>query len=141
MAAECSFLFAYGTLRDSNVNHKAHFLRELAHFVTRGHIRARLYKVTWYPAIRLYKEGEDRVYGDIYELPLATREMVLHELDGYEGIYSGNEDSEEYERVLTTATLEDGSTLECWVYNYKMDLDEKMRIRSGDYLRYLRELQ
>ena len=137
MQEECRYLFTYGTLRDSNVNHKAHFLRQHAVYIGRGYIQASLYKVTWYPAINLETDGGNKVYGDIFQLPLPNREMVLHELDGYEGIYNTNEDSEEYERVAVNAFLEDGSSLECWVYNYKLPLDKHQRIESGDYLKYL----
>jgi gamma-glutamylcyclotransferase (GGCT)/AIG2-like uncharacterized protein YtfP len=138
MKEESAYLFAYGTLRDSSVNHQAHFLKEQGIYIGPAYIHARLYRVTWYPAVVLDPAQKERVSGDIYELPYASREMILHELDGYEGIYAGNEDSEEYERLLTAAYLEDGSTLQCWVYNYKHSLREEQRIRSGDYLKYLR---
>jgi len=137
MQEDCKYLFTYGTLRDSNLNHKAHFLREYAINIGKGFIHASLYKVTWYPAINLEDSKENKVFGDIYELPLATREIVLHELDGYEGIYGTNEESEEYERVKVLAYLEDGSSLECWVFNYKHSLNDHQRIESGDYLKYL----
>ena len=139
MSEDCAYLFTYGTLRDSNINHKAFFLQEYGAFHCKAYIQAKLYKVTWYPAIRLLPSSEHIVYGDIYVLPLASREMVLHELDGYEGIYSTNEASEEYERVITKAYLEDDSTLDCYVYNYKNELAEELRIMSGDYLKYLKE--
>lgn len=138
MQTDCFHLFVYGTLRDGHVNHKAHFLQAHAECVGKGHIRARLYKVTWYPAVVLDPQGDDRVYGEVYALPVAAVEMILHELDGYEGIYTTNEASDEYERVTTTAWLEDGSALVCWVYNYKKPADGLVPIASGDYLLYLK---
>lgn len=138
MEEDCPYLFVYGTLRDSTVNHKAHYLNQHAIHFGKGHIHARLYKVTWYPAIRLMDDPEYRVYGEVFELPFTKREMILHELDGYEGIYHSNAESEEYERVLTDVVLEDGRTIRAWVYNYKNNLPDDHAIASGDYIKYLR---
>ncbi|MCP4124040.1 MAG: gamma-glutamylcyclotransferase [Bacteroidetes bacterium] len=137
MQEDCEHLFTYGTLRDGNVNHKAHFLKQHAVLIGRAYIHASLYKVTWYPAINLEENDEKKVFGEVYHLPVAAREFILHELDGYEGIYTSNEESEEYERVPVKAHLEDGSFINCWVYNYKIQLNDSKRIESGDYLNYL----
>ena len=139
MQEDCKYLFTYGTLRDSNVNHKAHYLKESAELVGRGYIHACLYKVSWYPAINLDESKTQKVYGDIFKLPMASYETILHELDGYEGIYDSNEASEEYERVLVEAFLEDGTVVRCWTYNYKKSLEKHTRILSGDYLHYLQK--
>ena len=139
MLEESAYLFVYGTLRDDSVNHMAHFLKANALAKGKAFIYAKLYKITWYPAVVLDPSSTFKVYGDIYELPLASREKVLHELDGYEGIYNSNEESEEYERVLTTATLDNGNTLDCWVYNYKASVENTEWIKSGDFLMALRE--
>ena len=138
MIEDCKYLFVYGTLRDSSVNHMANFLKENAQYVGEAFIYARLYKITWYPAIVLDSSKSYKVYGEVYKLPLANREAILHELDGYEGIYSNNEDSEEYERVETETTLEDSKILNCFVYNYKASIEQSVWIESGDFIKYLK---
>jgi gamma-glutamylcyclotransferase (GGCT)/AIG2-like uncharacterized protein YtfP len=131
------YIFVYGTLRDASVNHKAFYLKSNATFVGKGTIQAKLYKVNWYPAMVLSNNEQDVVHGEIYKIKLDYLEMVLHELDGYEGIYTSNEESEEYERIETLVSLEDGIKIKCWVYNYKADVSKALRIVSGDYLDFL----
>ena len=77
MREDCYHIFVYGTLRDSSVNHKAHFLKENSEFVSKGTIQANLYKVSWYPAIVLTNNQSDLVHGDVYKIPIEKCEMVL----------------------------------------------------------------
>ncbi|MCB0501204.1 MAG: gamma-glutamylcyclotransferase [Bacteroidetes bacterium] len=139
MSDNISNLFVYGTLRDDSINHMAHYLKANGVYKGQAFIYAKLYKITWYPAIVLDSSKSFKVYGDVYELPLASREKVLHELDGYEGIYHSNEESDEYERVETIAHLSDEQTLDCWVYNYKAVVDETNWIKSGDFILDLKQ--
>ncbi len=137
MKNDSNYIFVYGTLRDPSVNHKAHFLNSNAQLVGEATINAKLFKVSWYPAIVLSNNEAEKVHGEIYELEQINKEVVLHELDGYEGIYDTNEASEEYERILTEATLKNGKKYTCWVYNYKASVENAMQIKSGDYLHFL----
>ncbi len=140
MDSDSSYIFVYGTLRDKSVNHQAHYLQANAKLVASGTILGKLFKITWYPAA-VVEESGDKVYGDIYQLPVTSKEVILHELDGYEGIYSSNEESDEYERILTIATTDSGEELTCWVYNYKANIDDAEHITSGDFLDYLKSRQ
>jgi gamma-glutamylcyclotransferase (GGCT)/AIG2-like uncharacterized protein YtfP len=137
MEESLNYLFVYGTLRDASVNHKAYFLKSNATLIGKATINARLYKVSWYPAIILSPSDQDIVHGEIYQISYDVLEMVLHELDSYEGIYESNEASDEYERVATTAVTAEGVAILCWVYNYKAKLPEASRILSGDYIDFL----
>lgn len=137
MNQDCFHLFVYGTLRDGSVNHMAHFLKQNAYLIGDATIFAKLYKITWYPAIVLDESQQNKVIGEIYELPFALKEAILHELDGYEGIYDTNEQSDEYERVVTKATMEDGKEVDCYVYNYKASVETCEWIESGDFITYL----
>jgi gamma-glutamylcyclotransferase (GGCT)/AIG2-like uncharacterized protein YtfP len=56
------YIFVYGTLRDASVNHKAFYLKSNATFVGKGTIRAKLYKVNWYPAMVLSNNEQDMSY-------------------------------------------------------------------------------
>ncbi len=137
MSEDSSYIFVYGTLRDGSVNHMAHFLKENTTLIGSAFIYARLYKITWYPAIVLDASKSHKVYGEIYRLHEANKEAVIHEIDGYEGIYESNEDSEEYERVITMADLGEGNLIECWVYNFKASIENVEWVESGDFLKYL----
>lgn len=137
MEEDSQYLFVYGTLRDPSVNHKAHYLKQNATLIGGAEIQAKLYKVSWYPAIVLSESPSDKVYGEIYKLDEQNKEVVLHEIDGYEGIYDSNDDSEEYERVITTAQSLDGKSFKCWVYNYKASIGKAQQITPGDYIKFL----
>jgi gamma-glutamylcyclotransferase (GGCT)/AIG2-like uncharacterized protein YtfP len=87
-------------------------------------VAGRLYRVKWYPGIRLGEAASEWVVGDVFRV---RDPMVLAALDQYEG-------PTEYQRVLTTAMLESGDTTRCWVYEYIGPVREERRIASGDWL-------
>lgn len=117
-------LWVYGTLRHGCDNLHARLLRDGARYVGPARVQARLYRIDWYPGVRLGGAPDDRVLGDLFELlDLA----VLPALDRYEG-------PEEYRRVEAEAELESGNHIRCWVYEYILGVDESRRIASGDWL-------
>lgn len=69
--------------------------------------------------------------GDLYEL--RDPNPTLAALDEYEGL-SGVDQPPEFQRVLTTAMLEQGAALPAWVYVYNWPIAEECRILSGDFL-------
>jgi gamma-glutamylcyclotransferase (GGCT)/AIG2-like uncharacterized protein YtfP len=79
--------------------------------------------VKWYPGMTLRAEAGDWVVGDLFEV---RDPQTLAALDEYEG-------PEEYRRVLTEATLENGDRVRCWVYEYIGRVTEEHRIASGDW--------
>jgi gamma-glutamylcyclotransferase (GGCT)/AIG2-like uncharacterized protein YtfP len=87
-------------------------------------IQARLYRVKWYPGIRLSEAGDEWVVGDVFQL---RDPSTLAALDEYEG-------SSEYRRVLAAADLENGDRVRCWVYEYIGPVSEDRRIVSGDWM-------
>ncbi len=73
----------------------------------------------------LREEADDSVMGDLF---LVRNPLTLAALDRYEG-------SNEYRRVLTTAVLEGGHRVRCWVYEYIGGVTEERRIISGDWMK------
>lgn len=116
------YLWVYGTLRRGCVNPHAHLLRRAARYVGPARVQARLYRIKWYPGIRL--GGDQWVTGDLFQL---LDQAVLAELDRYEG-------SNEYRRVRAIAELASGERVKCWVYEYLGGVSESRRIASGDWL-------
>lgn len=117
-------LWVYGTLRPSCVNPHAALLHRGARHVGRARVQGRLYRIDWYPGMRLGGEVEDWVVGDLFEL---LDPSVIPALDEYEG-------SNEYQRVRAEARLESGESVECWVYEFIGEVSEPARIGSGDWL-------
>lgn len=115
-----------------NTHHKmAEKLASKARLVGLGFvINARLYKVSWYPALIPSKDKRDVVVGDVYEL---LDEWFLEELDEYEGIGSG-EPPYEYRREQVEVFTERGE-LDCWIYWYNFPLPDSAEVvESGDFL-------
>ena len=116
-------LWVYGTLRRGCSNRYARLLAHSARYIGSAKVQARLYRVKWYPGLRLTHHSESWVMGDLFRLhDLRT----LKTLDAYEG-------SNEYRRVQTTAIPENGVRVTCWVYEYIGRLSEDRRILSGDW--------
>lgn len=128
---DCTRLFVYGTLRRAFQNPHARLLSKNATFLGQARIRGRLYRVRQYPGVLLCPGIEEWVIGDLYELH--DPNPMLTALDEYEGC-SGGDQPTEFQRVLTTATLEKGATLPAWVYVYNWPVAEERRILSGDFL-------
>jgi gamma-glutamylcyclotransferase (GGCT)/AIG2-like uncharacterized protein YtfP len=117
-------LFVYGTLRRGNDNRHARLLHRWAVFLGAARVQGRLYRVKWYPGLILHKAEGQWVVGDLFRL---RSPETLAELDQYEG-------STEYQRVLTTAVVENGDETRCWVYEYIGPVKEERRIASGDWM-------
>lgn len=118
-------LWVYGSLRRGCANRYADLLSQSAEYLGVARVQARLYKVSWYPGIRLSEEAGDWVLGDLFRL---LRAETLPALDEYEG-------SDEYRRVYAIAILEDGRRIRTWLYEYLGSVDESRRILSGDWLK------
>ncbi len=117
-------LWVYGTLRHGCANRYANLLRSASRYLGPARVQSRLYRIDWYPGIRLGGNPGDWVAGDLFQI---SNPDVLEELDQYEG-------SNEYQRVQTEAVLGNGDRVRCWVYEYLGGVNESSRIASGDWL-------
>jgi gamma-glutamylcyclotransferase (GGCT)/AIG2-like uncharacterized protein YtfP len=127
------YLFVYGTLRQTSNNPKAAALHARAKLIGEGWVTGRLYKISWYPALKLEKDGQP-VYGDIYQLEEPVKTELLKDMDAYEGIAGGQPDMSEYSRVLTKVHTPNGH-LKCWTYQYNWDIPLDAEVfESGDFL-------
>lgn len=87
-------------------------------------MRGRLYRLDRYPGMKLSREADEWVVGEVYRL--RDPAGILAILDEYEG--------SEFDRVQGRAILKNARSVRCLVYVYNRAVSEKRRISSGDFL-------
>jgi gamma-glutamylcyclotransferase (GGCT)/AIG2-like uncharacterized protein YtfP len=112
-------LFVYGTLRRGSNNQFARLLIDQARFVGAARVRGRLYDFGPYPGA---KPSDEYLHGEVFRLSQSSN--LLAELDDYEG--------PEFERATLSALLNDGGTIDCWIYWYVGPAQGRV-IASGDW--------
>jgi gamma-glutamylcyclotransferase (GGCT)/AIG2-like uncharacterized protein YtfP len=127
-------VFFYGTLRTGFNRTTRAGIDELLTFSGRAWIQGKLFDLGIYPAA--VPATDARVWGEVFEISDPAR--VLAALDRIEGHRPAEPDRSLYNRVRVTATLDDGSTEDVWVYFYNAPLGRAQRITSGDYLEHLK---
>ena len=127
--ARCKRVFVYGTLLSSVTTQIAHRFQREALFIGKGKVPGQLYAIASYPGLRDESTLDRSVLGEVYEVDSGS---TLDALDEYEG-YDPQQSSREFERVLSTATLDSGLEVQVWIYRYVGDVSGKRLIESGDY--------
>lgn len=126
------YLFVYGTLRSQLVPPDLRGLvQELRRFgvaYTRGH----LYDLGTYPGAILDADWDRRIIGEVLELP--DDQSVLAALDHYEGIEGNQPGASLFVRTECQVMLDNGQSIECWIYVYNGEISSEKLIESGDYL-------
>lgn len=123
-------IFVYGSLLSTIAHPMGERLRREASLVGDAAIPARLFRVSWYPAVTLDPSGT--VHGEVYRL--RTPAATLAWLDEYEGIVpgpTGVAESDEYERRVITVRLDDGVAMEAWTYLYRRSTGGMAEVASG----------
>ena len=126
------YLFVYGTLRPA-VGHSRAQLLTGDEPAGPGRISGRLYDTGPYPAAVPADASSDVVHGDVFLLK--DPELRLKELDQEEGIAPAEG---LFRREKAAVVLEDGRSVEAWVYYWCGSTDFLMTIPSGDYLLHLK---
>lgn len=112
-------IITYGTLMTGERNHR--FCRN-AVSIQPCTFTGTIYDTGWgFPAFR--PEGNATVRGELMEIPIADWPAV-DRLEGYPRLY---------DRMLVPATLEDGGTVEAWVYVMNNIPPQAKVIASGDW--------
>ncbi len=123
MAASEDLLFVYGTLRRAGRNPIVRMPDHRADFIGVGTFRGKLYDLGSYPGAVPSTDAADRVTGEVYALHDPDRAFPI--LDSYE--------TSEYSREKHLIRLENGDTVQAWIYIYIAPTDTFRRIESGDY--------
>jgi gamma-glutamylcyclotransferase (GGCT)/AIG2-like uncharacterized protein YtfP len=116
-------IFVYGTLRQNASNA---WRMNGARYLGDGQVAAKLYRISWYPALRLDPSHANWVQGSLYEMD----DALLAELDAFEG--------EEYQRVTVEVKTTAGEVT-AMLWEYKTAPDEQALIAGGDWLKHLSE--
>lgn len=131
-------LFVYGTLSPR------HAPPEIAATVRRlrpigsASVRGRLYDLGEYPGAVLSKTSRSLIRGEVFELP--GDGGTLTSLDMYEGFEPDKPRSSLFVRRTWPVTLDDGTRLRCWVYEYNGTTKGVQPLRNGRYSRRFRRL-
>jgi gamma-glutamylcyclotransferase (GGCT)/AIG2-like uncharacterized protein YtfP len=127
-------VFFYGTLMTGFDRRRRAGIDPLLVWVGKGRIQAALFDLGIYPAA--VPDPDGAVWGEVYRTD--SLERVLAGLDEIEGYCPEQPEASLYLRVEVPVVYEDDSTDTVWVYFYNAPLGRAERIRSGDYLEYLR---
>jgi gamma-glutamylcyclotransferase (GGCT)/AIG2-like uncharacterized protein YtfP len=127
-------VFFYGTLMTGFDRRRRAGLEPLLDYVGRGCIRAALFDLGIYPAAVPDPDGE--VWGEVYRV--LDVEQALSGLDEIEGYRAEQPEASLYTRLEVPVTYENGTCETVWAYFYNAPLGHAERIKSGDYLEYLK---
>jgi gamma-glutamylcyclotransferase (GGCT)/AIG2-like uncharacterized protein YtfP len=127
-------VFFYGTLMTGFDRRRRAGIDPMLEWVGRGQIKAALFDLGIFPAAIPDPDGV--VWGEVYRAKDIGK--VLDGLDEIEGHSPAMPEVSLYNRVEVPVTYEDGTTEDVWVYFYNAPLGRAERIKSGDYLEYLR---
>lgn len=124
-------LFVYGTLRrDCPSGAHQTYLKD-ARFLGYARLQAHLFRVSYYPAIRLTTDNH-WVIGEVYAL---HDQLQLDTLDSYEECPQPWHPEQEYRRAQVIVQMQTQSNrLAVWTYLYNRPTDNLIPIVSGDFL-------
>ena len=129
------YLFVYGTLRSDCGASFNKVMRSEFKLIGKAVTRGKLYDIGNYPGIVIEDCGFPMVTGEVYQIVGSGSGM--EKLDEYEESSTEQDPASEYYRTLRKVELEDGRTLEAWVYIYNQPIMDFNRIKSGNYAQYL----
>jgi gamma-glutamylcyclotransferase (GGCT)/AIG2-like uncharacterized protein YtfP len=139
MSTKESYLFIYGTLRNGMPLAIDNDIAIDIEWVGHSQIKGRLYEIGEYPGALPAENDKSVIKGEVLKLNKPGK--VLKLLDEYEGYDPKNLEQSEYYRKKELIQMEDGSTVEAWVYWYNLPVTNKRRIANHDYLKYLKKKQ
>ncbi len=128
------YLFVYGTLQQDLDNEMSKFLSQYSEVVSKGFILGKLYKISWFPGAISSDVTSEHVYGTVYKLKHISETFKV--LDDYEGFDVEQPNESLFKRKITTVFLENGNSIDAWVYLYNGSVTDVTHIISGDFLTF-----
>jgi gamma-glutamylcyclotransferase (GGCT)/AIG2-like uncharacterized protein YtfP len=123
-------LFVYGSLMRRFRNPAAMRLHASSRFIGPATVHGHLYLCGQYPVLRLNDDGP-LVHGEVFELRGGARLLAF--LDRYEGCSPEDARPHVYERTRTRAALENGQTMDVWIYCLSGMANGLVPISGGRY--------
>lgn len=127
-----NFLFVYGTLMSGH--HDDWQEKVGAHFVGRGRITGKLYRLGQFPgAVR--SDAGSHVQGEVYRLSNVAAALEI--LDKYEEFEPTRPGRSLFIRRQVSVEMADGSSSKAWAYFYNRSVKNSDLIHSGNFNRKL----
>lgn len=127
-------LFIYGTLLPEYASGEIADTIGRLRCTGKASVEGRLYDLGKYPGAILDSSSRMKVFGRVYELP--DDRSVLQALDSYEEFDPRHSDNSLFVRKQTTAVLDDGRKVQCWIYVYNRNPGSAPLVSDGDYQKY-----
>lgn len=131
-------VFVYGSLRKGFGHPAFKYISNYFDFVCHAKIKGRLYDLGEYPAA-VPEEEDHYIVGELYSVKHKDEfAYAIAQLDDYEGINPGEENSSLYRRELANIYTDNG-LVTAWVYWYNRSVEGYPAIASGDILAYMKQ--
>ena len=131
-------LFVYGSLRSGFRSPAYEYISRYFHPVGDAKVKGKLYDLGEYPAAKPTSENKF-VVGELYRINNENEfAWGIGQLDDYEGVHVGFDETQLYRRDITEVYIGDKTT-NAWIYWYDGDVTNKPVIESGDVLQYMEQ--
>jgi gamma-glutamylcyclotransferase (GGCT)/AIG2-like uncharacterized protein YtfP len=123
--------FFYGTLIPEFAPEHLRDILAGFQFLGEGSLAGTLYDFGSYPGAVFNDASQSMVFGLVYRA--ASDDLLLAELDRYEGYDQLSPAEGEYIRQRRNVTLDNGSVVECWMYDYNWSIEGFPIIADGHW--------
>lgn len=136
--AEVYQLFVYGSLRSGFRSPAYEYISRYFDLVGEAKVKGKLYDLGDYPAAKPTDE-DTFIIGELYKIRSENEfAWAIGQLDDYEGVDVGFDETQLYRRDIAEVHIRDTST-KAWIYWYQGDVSGKPVIESGDVLQYMEQ--
>ena len=131
-------LFVYGSLRSGFHSPAYEYISRYFDLVGEAKVKGELFDLGTYPAAKTSNENKF-VIGELYRIRNENEfGWAMGQLDDYEGVHVGFDETQLYQREITEVQLDNKAT-SAWIYWYVGDVKDKPVIASGDVLQYMEQ--
>ncbi len=131
-------LFVYGSLRSGFRSPAYEYISRYLDLVGEAKVKGKLFDLGEYPAAKPTDENKF-IIGELYKIRNEKEfAWAIGQLDDYEGVHVGFDETQLYKRDITEIHIDDKIT-NAWIYWYQGDVDDKPVIESGDVLQYMEQ--
>ena len=131
-------LFVYGSLRSGFRSPAYEYISRYFDLIGEAKVKGKLFDLGEYPAAKSTDENKF-IIGELYKIRSENEfAWAIGQLDDYEGVHVGFDETQLYRRDITEVYVGDTIT-KAWIYWYHGDLNDKPVIESGDVLQYMEQ--
>lgn len=138
-SVKSDYLFVYSSLLQGFPTPDYDYVSRYFDFVGSARTRGRLSILHNIVVGTPVTEGDEFIQGELYKIRETDQfSFAIGQLDEYEGIHPEPPTQPLYRRATTDAVLEDGTTIEAWVYWFNGPVEGLQKIESGNVLDFLK---